>query len=197
VLPNATQSFTLTVNPAPGTVPVITTHPTSVTVTAGATATFTAAASGSPTPTVQWQLSTNGTTWSNITGATSTSYTTLATTTAMDGYRYRAVFTNSAGTATSNPASLTVNPQDALAILTTALPGGTVGQPYSAQLQAQGGTRLYTWRATGNFPRGLTLSTSGAISGTPNRAGTYSFTVRLTDSASGSVRRDLTATIAR
>jgi len=75
-------------------------------------ASFTAAASGSPTPTVQWQLSTNaGSTWSDISGATSTSYTTPATTTGMSSYQYHAVFTNSAGTATSSAATLTVNPQ--------------------------------------------------------------------------------------
>ncbi len=68
-------------------------------------------ASGSPTPTVQWQRSINGgATWSNLTGATSTSFTTTGTVTSMSGYQYRAVFTNSAGKATSNAAILTVNP---------------------------------------------------------------------------------------
>jgi peptidoglycan/xylan/chitin deacetylase (PgdA/CDA1 family) len=98
----------ITVSPAP-VAPVITTQPSSQTVTAGQTATFTAAASGNPTPTVQWQVSTNGgVSFGDITGATSTTYTT-PTTSAMNGYRYRAVFTNSVGTATSNVAILTVN----------------------------------------------------------------------------------------
>src|SRR5207249_511626 len=53
--------------------PTITTQPANQTVTAGLTATFTAAATGSPTPTVQWQVSTDGgVTFSNISGATST-----------------------------------------------------------------------------------------------------------------------------
>jgi hypothetical protein len=58
---------------------------------------------------VQWQQSTNGgSTWHNITGATSTSYTIIATTVSQNGYRYRAVFTNSAGSATTDSATLTV-----------------------------------------------------------------------------------------
>jgi hypothetical protein len=89
--------------------PTITTQPANQTVTAGQTATFTAAATGSPTPTVQWQVSTDGgVTFSNVSGATST---TLSFTTALSqsGNRYRAVFTNSAGTATTTAATLTVN----------------------------------------------------------------------------------------
>jgi len=102
-----TTAATLTVNsPTP---PTITTQPANQTVIAGQTATFTAAATGSPTPTVQWQVSTDGgMTFSNVSGATST---TLSFTTALSqsGNRYRAMFTNSAGTATTTAATLTVN----------------------------------------------------------------------------------------
>ncbi len=93
-----------------GTAPVIVTQPTNQTTSAGTTTTFTAAASGSPTPTVQWQVSTNGgSTWSNISGATSDSYTTPATTASDNGNQYQAVFSNAAGpVATTNPATLTV-----------------------------------------------------------------------------------------
>ena len=67
-----TNAATLTVTTAQF-APSVTTQPTSQTVTAGQTATFTAAASGNPTPTVQWQVSTDGgSTFSDITGATST-----------------------------------------------------------------------------------------------------------------------------
>lgn len=88
--------------------PVVTTNPTARTVTAGATANFTAAASGTPTPTVQWQLSTdNGATFANIAGANATTFS-LTTTNTMNGYRYRAVFTNSGGTVSTSSATLTV-----------------------------------------------------------------------------------------
>src|SRR5690348_4783604 len=89
--------------------PYITTQPANQTVTAGQTATFTAAATGSPAPTVQWQVSSNGGgTFSNLSGATST---TLSFTTAgsQNGYKYQAVFTNSAGSATTASATLTIS----------------------------------------------------------------------------------------
>jgi hypothetical protein len=89
--------------------PQITTQPSDTTVSAGADATFTAAASGSPAPTVAWQSSSNGTTWTAVAGATSTTLTVSATTVAQSGTQYRAVFTNSAGTVESNAATLTVN----------------------------------------------------------------------------------------
>jgi hypothetical protein len=88
--------------------PTITTNPTSQTIFAGATVTFTAAASGDPTPTVQWQVSSNGgSTFTNIAGATSTSYSFTATLGANQN-QYRAVFSNSQGTATTSAATLTV-----------------------------------------------------------------------------------------
>src|SRR5262249_61225776 len=78
-------------------------------VTAGPSATFTAAASGNPTPTVQWQVSTDGgLTWSAISGATSTTLTLSNVTADMNGDEYEAIFTNSAGSATTNVATLTV-----------------------------------------------------------------------------------------
>ncbi len=89
--------------------PVVTTNPSDETVNAGQTATFTAAASGTPAPTVQWQMSTNGgATFANIAGATSTTYTTPATAAADNGDEFRAVFTNSVGSATTTAATLTV-----------------------------------------------------------------------------------------
>ena len=90
-------------------VPVVTTNPSSQTVTAGSSVTLTAAASGEPAATVQWKSNTgSGTTFSAISGATSTSYT-FTPTTADSGDQYEAVFTNSLGTATSTAATLTVN----------------------------------------------------------------------------------------
>ncbi len=72
---------------------------------------FSALASGNPTPTVQWQVSTNGgKTFTNIDGATNTTLYFDNVTTSMNGYEYRAVFTNMAGTAVTSVATLTVNP---------------------------------------------------------------------------------------
>ena len=74
----------------------------------------------------------------------------------------------------------------ALSITTTSLPPGVYGQPYSATLMASGGSPPLSWAVTsGSLPPGLTLDpNTGIISGTPSaRAGTFGFTVTVTDSA--------------
>ncbi len=84
--------------------PSITTQPANQTVTAGQTATFTVLASGMAPLSYQWLK--NG---ANVAGATSSSYTTPLTTTADGGSTFNVVVSNTAGTATSNAATLTVN----------------------------------------------------------------------------------------
>jgi hypothetical protein len=70
-----------------------------------------------------------------------------------------------------------------LTVVSSALPGGTVGTSYSATLSASGGTPPYSWAiASGSLPSGLTLSTGGVITGTPSTTGSSSFTVQVTDS---------------
>lgn len=57
-----------------------------------------------------------------------------------------------------------------LQITNSALPGGNVGMPYSAQLAATGGQPPYAWQLATNspaLPPGLTLSSSGLLAGTP------------------------------
>lgn len=113
-----TSAATLLVTP-PTSAPVLTANPTSRSVIEGAVVTFGAGASGSPTPTAQWQVSTNGgTTWFNIFGATSPVYTFNASY-SQNGYRYRAVFTNSSGSVTSASALLTVNTQPVIPVVST------------------------------------------------------------------------------
>src|SRR6266704_3391353 len=104
---------TVTVNPAP-VAPTITTPPTNQTVTAGQTATFTVVAAGAAPLSYQWQK--NGV---NIAGAMAASYTTPVTTTADSGSTFAVVVTNTAGTVTSNAATLTVNPAPVAPTITT------------------------------------------------------------------------------
>ena len=90
-------------------VPAVTTDLAATTkVKIGNSVTLTAAATGTPTPTQQWQVSTNGgSSWKDIAGATSASYT--FTPKAKDsGDRYRAAFTNLAGTTYSKVSKLSV-----------------------------------------------------------------------------------------
>src|ERR1700722_18429531 len=84
--------------------PTISAQPANQAVTAGQTATFTVTASGTAPLSYQWQK--NGT---NISGATSASYTTPATASTDNGSTFKVVVSNSAGSVTSSAASLTVN----------------------------------------------------------------------------------------
>ncbi|WP_276868987.1 hypothetical protein [Enorma massiliensis] len=90
--------------------PTITTQPQDVEVKENETATFTVVTSGTEPLSYQWQQSTdNGNSWTNIDSATSDTYTTGKTTMDMSGTQYRCVVSNSAGSVTSNVATLTVN----------------------------------------------------------------------------------------
>ena len=97
-----------------------------------------------------------------------------------------------------NGSALTGNgvPAKSLAVSTSPiLPQATQNAAYQATLATSGGTGPYTWMLAGgsNLPSGLTLSTSGEISGTLSSSvaiGNYSFTVEVTDSATGSTAQD-------
>jgi hypothetical protein len=100
-----TARVTLTALPQ---APTVTASPVPTSVPAGAAYAFSASASGTPAPTVQWQRSNDsGATWGDLTGATSGTYSAAATV-ADDGAQFRAVFTNSSGTATTSAATLSV-----------------------------------------------------------------------------------------
>ena len=74
------------------------------------------------------------------------------------------------------------------------LPDGTTGTPYSYQLTASGASS-FTWVIlTGDLPSGLSLSSSGLISGTPTAAGVFRFTL-LVQNPYGEYRKEFTITI--
>ena len=80
----------------------------------------------------------------------------------------------------SGPGALSeVNP--APTITTTTLPNGTVGTTYSQTLTATSITTPNWTIDTGSLPANLTLSTNGVISGVPTTAGTFNFTVKVTN----------------
>jgi hypothetical protein len=90
--------------------PKVTEQPQSQSVSEGSAVSFHAAAEGSPFPTVQWELSTDGGgSWTAIAGATSETLTVSPAATSDNGFDYRAVFTNAAGSETTAPAVLTVS----------------------------------------------------------------------------------------
>jgi hypothetical protein len=91
-------------------------------------------------------------------------------------------FSNNGGGGTPTPSGT------APTITTTSLPNGLVGASYSASLSASGTTPI-TWSIqSGSLPAGLSLSSSGTISGTPTATGSSSFTVRATNSVGSATR---------
>ena len=117
--------------------PAITTQPAAQTVTEGESATFSVTASGTAPLTYQWKK--GGTA---ISGATSSTYTTPATSIADDGAVFTVEVSNSAATVASGDATLTVIPVVAPAITT---------QP-AAQTITAGATVTFTVTATGTSP---------------------------------------------
>jgi hypothetical protein len=95
-----------TLNVSNEALPKITKSPASKTVVEGEPATFEAAGTGYTS--VQWEESSNGTSWSPVSGATSTTLQLSSTTEEENGREYHAVFTNAAGPQPSNAATLTV-----------------------------------------------------------------------------------------
>ena len=91
--------------------------------------------------------------------------------------------TSSASSSTTPSSPLkTVTP---VSVITSNLPSGTVGTAYIQTVSAANGTTPYTFGlASGSLPAGLTLSTSGVISGTPATAGTSTFGIQVTDGSS-------------
>jgi Bacterial Ig-like domain (group 2)/Immunoglobulin domain len=141
-------------SPPPPVAPSITAQPQSQTVTAPATATFSVTATGTPPLSYQW--SKNG---AAIGGATSSTYTTPATTGADDGAKFTASVTNSAGSVTSNSAILTVH----VALQTISVtPANSSVEP--------GINRQY--KATGNYSDGSTKDLAGSAQWTSTNIAT-------------------------
>jgi hypothetical protein len=167
---------TLTVNTAPA----ITTPPANQTVSVGQTASFSVVASGTAPLTYQWYK--NGTA---IGGATASSYTTPVTVIGDSGSLFTVTVTNTAGSATGGPATLTVNTAPTI---TTPPANQTVnaGQTASFSVVASGpGTLTYQWYKNGTAIGGATASSYTTPATVSGDSGSH-FTVTVTN-ASGSV----------
>ncbi|MBS0631129.1 MAG: putative Ig domain-containing protein [Verrucomicrobia bacterium] len=168
--PTITLSPTSLTNPAVG-------SPTSQTLTAsGGTATYTYAVTAGALP-AGLTLSSSG----SLTGTATAAGTFNFTVTATDSSTGTgAPFTGSrAYSLTVSAPTITLSP--------TTLTAATVASGTSQTLTASGGTAGYTYAVTaGALPAGVTLSTGGALSGTPTAGGTFNFTVTATDSSTGS-----------
>ena len=160
-------------SPAP-TPPVITTQPSSVTIAAGTPASFTVTASGTNPLSYQWQLSTDGSvTWAAAPGAAaSSSYTTSATTLTFNGYRYRVQLSNSAGSVTSDTATLTVTPPTSIERQINAT---TTDSSITASPSAGEAPHITINPSSSINPKGKLLV---FVPGTQGRPGQYTFILR-------------------
>jgi hypothetical protein len=187
---SATSSAaTLTVN-ATTLAPSITSHPVSRTVAAGQAATFSVSVSGTAPFSYQWRK--NG---ANISGATSSSYTTPAATTADTGTQFTVVASNVASSITSNPATLTVTaPSLLLTVSPASLSFGSVyvgGSSTQAVTVTNSGDASVTF--SGIASSGPGFSTSGISSGQILGPGqTAKLNVTFSPSSTGNVAGSIT-----
>ena len=185
------NAATLTVN-AGAVAPLITTQPANQTVTVGQMATFTVVATGTAPLSYQWQKNTTA-----ISGATSASYTTPATTSADNGAKFVVVVSNTAGSVTSNAATLTVNSAATAPSITTqpASQTVTVGQTATFTVVATGTAPLsYAWRKNGTAISGATAAsyTTPATTSSDNSA---QFTVTVSNVAGNVTSNPATLTV--
>lgn len=162
---------------------------------------------------------TNGTPYTaniSATGGTGTGYTfavtagapppglTLAASGALTGtpttagtYGFTVTATDSGGNKGLRAYTLVVQPGAVLTVAPPVLPNGIEDSPYAQTITASGGTGTgYSFVVTaGTLPAGITLAASGALAGTPTTPGTYTFTVKATDSAGNTGTRDYTLLI--
>jgi hypothetical protein len=181
----ASNPATLTVNVPPS----ITGQPVSRTVTVGQAATFSITATGTAPLTYQWKKY-----GVNLTGATSSAYTTPATSASDSGAQFTVAVTNAAGSATSNAAVLTVNVPPSV----TAQPTGqtvTAGQTATFSVTASGTAPLnYQWERNGATITGATSAsyTTPTTSTSDNGA---KFSVVVSNSAGNMTSNTATLTV--
>lgn len=172
------------------TAPGITTQPSSVTVTAGNSASFTVVASGTAPLTYQWSKGGNA-----ISGATSATYS-IANAQSSDAGSYTVVVSNSAGSATSSAATLTVNAATVAPGISTQ-PGNvtvTAGSAASFTVVASGTAPLtYQWKKDSAAISGATSASFTIASAQSSDAGSYSVTV--TNSAGSATSSSATLTV--
>jgi large repetitive protein len=173
----ATQSFNLTINPAPSPLTIVTSVLPAGTVNVLYNQSLTASGG---TPPYTWSV-TSGTLPQGLSLPQSGTPSGIPTTAGTSTFTVQ-VQDNVSATATQS-FNLTINPAP-LTIVTNSLASGTVNVAYNQSLTASGGTPPYSWSVTsGSLPQGLSLSQSGTISGTPTGTGASTFTVQVQDNA--------------
>ena len=140
-----------------------------------------------PTPTTVQPLPTTTTVTTTIAEPPTTTVV-AATTTSAGG-------AGPVATTTRPPSTTTTRPVSPLEVETNVLTAATVGSGFEAALLATGGQRPHTWQMAGGvLPPGLSLSSAGRISGTPQAAGQFAFSVRVSDGSGRSATASFAVT---
>jgi hypothetical protein len=183
--------------PPAATAPAITTQPAAASAAIGTTATFTVVASGTAPLSYQWQK--NG---AAISGATAASYTTPAVVAGDNGASFVVVVTNSAGSATSNAAKLTVPAPGATVPTITTQPTNEtapVGTTATFAVVAAGTAPLtYQWQKVTAGVAAPIASATAASYTTPPTANTDNgtkFNVVVSNSAGNVTSSTITLTV--
>jgi hypothetical protein len=100
------------------------------------------------------------------------------------------------GTITAATANATTSSGTSVYMTNTNIPSMTLNQFYNYQIQAQGGSGGYVFTiSAGSLPAGLTMTTTGLITGTPTSAVASPFTLKVSDSAGGTSTINLNISI--
>lgn len=168
--------------------PTINSHPQGVTITQGASFTLTVVASGTDLN-YQWKKA-----GSNISGATSASYTKTSATTG-DAGNYTVTVSNTAGSVTSNPANVVVNTPVTAPTITRQPTSVTINQgaSFTLSVSAAGSNLSYQWKKAGANISGATSASYTKSSATTGDAGSY--TVTITNSAGSITSNPVTVTV--
>ncbi|WP_326556718.1 DUF7927 domain-containing protein [Micromonospora sp. NBC_01796] len=113
-------------------------------------------------------------------------------------YTFTVTATNAGGAGPPSARSAAVTPNFSPSLSNPPPPTGEVGVAYSVPLTVTAGTAPYVWSVSaGSLPPGVTLNAStGLLSGTPTAAGSFPFTVQVTDASNQSATQAFTVVIA-
>lgn len=143
-------------------------------------------------------------TWSKASGELPNNVTLNAISGLLDGtpttggtFNFQVKATDANGCIGTRAYSLVIGACPAITILPGTLPTGTVGSPYNQTLTANGGTPPLTFRlgSGAQLPTGLSLLGGNSISGTPTLAGSFNFSIIVTDANGCSGTQGYTLTI--
>ena len=160
--------------------------PSSATVNSQGVQQFTATVTGTSSTAVTWSATAGTISSSGKFTAPQVSSTTSVTITA----------TSAADSNLHATAAVSVIAAVPLSITTTVLGEANVGAPYNTSLAATGGTVPYQWSVSaGSLPTGISLQSSGVLSGTTSLSGSYGFTAKVSDSSGNSSTHALTLSV--